>query len=315
MPSENNIIVLHSAKMLFPHSVIKIDRLEEELFVKKQVSLSVLRLDAIHAVISGNKLFKLHYFLEIAQEQGNAGIITFGGAYSNHLVATAYACKKSGIRSIGIVRGEKPMQLSHTLINCMDYGMQLQFISRGEYRHKTTPGSVAGYEELFPGYLVVPEGGYHPRGASGAALIMNYVPAEISHIACAAGTATTLSGLLMGAGRHQKIIGFPVLKGITDLSQRISHLTGRVYSSEQLQVMDGYHFDGYAKKTPELVNFMNRLYETHRLPTDFIYTGKMMFGIYDCIRNDLFEKGSNILCLHTGGLQGNLSLAPGALVF
>ena len=142
---------------------------------------------------------------------------------------------------------------------------------------------------------------------------MNWIPNNTTHICCAIGTGTTLVGILKELQKEQQLIGFPILKNMRDIEQRIAFLSTKPYNSQQLKIMDDYHFGGYAKKTKELIDAMNSLYEKHQLQTDFVYTGKMMFGVIDCISKDFFQKGSNILCIHTGGLQGNLSLEPGNL--
>jgi 1-aminocyclopropane-1-carboxylate deaminase/D-cysteine desulfhydrase-like pyridoxal-dependent ACC family enzyme len=301
--------------MLFPTSNIFLQKLSDDLFDQKQVSLSVLRLDTLHNVVSGNKLYKLHFFLKNAMEQSLPGIVTFGGAYSNHLVATAFACRHAGLKSAAIVRGERPAKLSHTLNACIEYGMELKFISRQKYDKKEDPEFAEIIQSAYKNYQVVPEGGYHPLGAAGSALIMNLVTNETSHICCAVGTATTAAGLLLGAKNNQQIITVPVLKNLLDLEQRITFLTKRVFTPEQLSIMPDYHFGGYAKKTPALLDFMNSCFLKHQLPTDFVYTGKMMFGIIDSIKRDFFPLGSKIVCIHTGGLQGNLSIQNGTLVF
>ncbi len=253
--------------------------------------------------------------MEEAKKTSCQCIVTFGGAYSNHLLATAYACQAAGVQSVGIVRGEKPSILSHTLQKCMEYGMQLKFISRQQYAEREMKYFIDELDKEYKKYYIIPEGGYNPLGAKGAAHIMKLVEDDITHICCAAGTATTIAGLLIGANNHQKIVGFPVLKNIIDLQQRVSFLTNTNNDFVNLQIKNEYHFGGYAKKTPTLINFMNNIYKVHLLPTDFVYTGKMMFGVMDSIKKDFFEKGSKICCLHTGGLQGNLSLPTGALIF
>lgn len=301
--------------MLFPVSNIITENILTELFDQKQVSLSILRLDLIHSVVSGNKLFKLNFFLKLAKEQSADGIITFGGMYSNHLVATAFACREAGLKSIGIVRGEQPKLLSHTLKACMEYGMQLKFVSRQAYDHKESPGFLNQLEVSYENYVSVPEGGYHPLGTAGAKLIMDFIDPHTTHICCAVGTATTAAGLLLGLNEKQQVVMVPVLKNLHDLEQRISFLTNRSVAPEQMKIMTHYHFGGYAKKTLELINFMNSFYEYHRIPTDFVYTAKMLFGIIDSIKKDYFPAGSKIVCIHTGGLQGNLSLPGGTLVF
>ncbi|MES2431836.1 MAG: pyridoxal-phosphate dependent enzyme [Bacteroidota bacterium] len=297
------------------YSNIEIDNIYNEIIGQKNLSLSILRTDKIHPIISGNKLFKLHYFLDEALVSNHKMIITFGGAYSNHLAATAYACKLSKLRCIGIVRGEEPKQLSHTLQQCINEGMQLKFVSRDVYSQKDSSDFIEALKMEFGNAIFVPEGGYSPLGARGASLIMDLIPQNITHICCAVGTATTISGLLLNKKRHCRIIAIPVLKDMHDIKDRINFLTDAGVNFDSLDILSDYHFGGYAKKTEELIDFMNDLYNLHQLPTDFVYTAKMMYGIFDQIKNDHFPPGSNIMCIHTGGLQGNLSLPDGTLIF
>src|ERR1700744_1109463 len=154
--------------MLFDNSNIKADLLQNQLLDQLGITLSVLRLDVVHPIISGNKLFKLFYFLQDAEKFPRRPLITFGGDYSNHLVATAYACKLADLQSIGIVRGEKPARLSHSLQRCIDYGMQLKFISRKAYGLKEDPDFIKNLSQEFGEAVVIPEGGCHPAGAKGA---------------------------------------------------------------------------------------------------------------------------------------------------
>ncbi|MEP6675237.1 MAG: pyridoxal-phosphate dependent enzyme [Ferruginibacter sp.] len=289
--------------------------MKDKLFAEKKITVAVLRLDALHPVVSGNKFFKLKYFLEEALNK-NKAVITFGGAYSNHLVATAFACREAGIACTGIVRGEAPEMLSPTLQQCREYGMQLKFISRDAYKKHDEPSFLHELEKDFVSHIVIPEGGYHPLGAKGSAGIGEYIRAEnYSHIACAVGTATTIAGLLSVADAHQTVLGFNVLKGMTDLDLRLRYLLAEKNAAKKIKVIDDYTFDGYAKKNAALIAFMNRLYEQENLPTDFVYTAKMMYGIYDMVRMDHFAPGSKIVCIHTGGLQGNASLPEGSLIF
>ena len=302
--------------MLFDISKADTEDLHDELFIQKQVTVSVLRLDKIHPLVSGNKLFKLHYFLEETLDSKHKTILTFGGAYSNHLAATAYACKVFQLKSIGIVRGEKAEQVSPTLQQCLQDGMQLKFISRQQYAKKENAIFVNELKVEFGECIIVPEGGYHPLGAQGAALIMDLIKNNnYTHICTASGTATTVAGLLIAAKPGQQVVSFPVLKGITDNKTRIIELTGISNEYKNLLIFNNYHFGGYAKKTEQLISFMNHCWLEYRLPLDFVYTAKMFFGIIDCIKNDRFEKGSKILCLHTGGLQGNKSLPLSSLLF
>jgi 1-aminocyclopropane-1-carboxylate deaminase/D-cysteine desulfhydrase-like pyridoxal-dependent ACC family enzyme len=289
--------------------------LQDNLFLNKGITLSVLRLDQVHTVISGNKIFKLNYLLEDAIKSGYDRILTFGGAYSNHLVASAYACKLKGLRSIGVVRGEQPFNISHTLKDCLNYGMHLHYISREKYDKKDEPALIQELLTLYGNCSIIPEGGFHSLGAKGAADIMNYISDSASHIACAVGTATTLAGLLKGIKNHQQVIAIPVLKGMTDIPERLLFLNGIKYSADQLHIADKYHFGGYAKKDLQLFERMNEWYAKFQIPTDFVYTAKMMYGIMDMIQHDFFAEGSHIVCVHTGGLQGNLSLRKGILTY
>jgi 1-aminocyclopropane-1-carboxylate deaminase/D-cysteine desulfhydrase-like pyridoxal-dependent ACC family enzyme len=302
--------------MLFDISNAVIETLNDELFLQKQVRLSVLRLDKIHPVVSGNKLFKLYYFLEEAEQSSHKTILSFGGAYSNHLAATAFACRALQLKSIGIVRGEQPAHLSPTLQQCMNDGMQLKFITRQQFAEKENGAFTSSLQNEFGDCIIVPEGGYHPSGANGAALIMDIPECRnYSHICTATGTGTTLAGLLKAAAPSQIIVALPVLKGMTDIEERIAYLTGNKDPFKNLQLLSDYHFGGYAKKTEALIQFMNKCWHQFHLPLDFVYTAKMLFGIIDRIKDGYFPPGSNILCLHTGGLQGNKSLPLHTLLF
>jgi 1-aminocyclopropane-1-carboxylate deaminase/D-cysteine desulfhydrase-like pyridoxal-dependent ACC family enzyme len=292
------------------------------------ISLSVLRLDTIHPDISGNKFFKLYYYLH--QALGNKPrpttdlklktgftpkrIITFGGAYSNHLYATAAACCHLGIPCTGIVRGEKPAILSHTLLYCMQKGMELEFISREKY--DTGPGDEMKMwlQEKYGDHIWIPEGGFGPDGVAGAALIPGFYEGKgFTHVCCAAGTATTLCGLISRAEPHQQITGFSILNQPDDLEERIHFLAGEEHLN--YKIIRAYNFGGYARKNNELISFMNSFYSEYGIPTDFVYTAKMMYGVTDLIDKKYFPAGSNILCIHTGGLQGNDSLPKGVLNF
>jgi 1-aminocyclopropane-1-carboxylate deaminase len=293
-------------------AAISNQKLISKLLQHKHISLQVLRIDQVHPVISGNKIFKLRYFFDNII---NDRVITFGGAYSNHLVATAFACKQKNIYCIGIIRGEKPVHLSHTLLQCIEYGMQLHFISRQEYDEKDTPNFIENLKSKFGDASIIPEGGFDSKGAAGAAEIMSHIDDSFTHICCAVGTATTIAGLMLKVKPHQTIIAFPVLKGMTDIEQRIFLLTGKPVNPQQWHCANDYHFGGYAKKNDALIGFMNEFYEEHQLPTDFVYTAKMMFGTMELIKNNFFTAGSKICCVHTGGLQGNLSLPKNTLTF
>jgi 1-aminocyclopropane-1-carboxylate deaminase len=301
--------------MFLPTDNISFDKLESNFLTESGVSVTVLRLDKIHTEVSGNKLFKLHYFVEACLQTTHKMIVTFGGAFSNHLVATAFLCNEKGIKCIGIVRGEAPKALSHTLLKCKELGMHLHFISRADYKNMVENEEIKNLQNTFGECIIVPEGGFSNAGAKGASLMMNLLNNEVySHICTCVGTATTLSGLLMNNKNNAKIIAVPVIKNMIDIEERIQQLTNHSYGNN-LSIFSDYHFGGYAKYNNELIHFMNQFYKDYTIPTDFVYTAKMMYAIFDKIKNDYFEKGCKILCLHTGGLQGNKSLPPKSLIF
>lgn len=301
--------------LFLPTNNISFDKLESDFLSENGVSVTMLRLDKIHNEVSGNKLFKLHYFVEACLQSENKTMITFGGAYSNHLVATAFLCKEKGIKCMGIVRGDEHITLSHTLQRCKELGMQLQFIAREAYKTIDTTKFLSELKNTYGHCTIVPEGGFSNEGAKGASLIMNTLKDEkFSHICTCVGTATTLAGLLMNNENNTQIIAIPVIKNMTDIEVRVQQLNSHLYENN-LSVFSDYHFGGYAKYSTGLLDFMNRFYADYNIPTDFVYTAKMMFAIFDKIKNGYFEKGSKILCLHTGGLQGNKSLPTESLIF
>lgn len=276
--------------------------------------IHMARLDKLHPVISGNKIFKLHHFISLAREKGICRILTYGGAFSNHLAAAAQACHDAGLELTAIIRGEEPKQKSHTLMACEKLGMKLIFVSRDEYTrltNKTNPQDPVIAEDQ----LIIPEGGYHRLGMQGTGEIIKYTNGEnYSHFCLPVGTATTLAGILYASGPSTRVIGISVLKGSSDIPQRLEAL-GLIEKMVRADITEGYHFGGYAKGKPELFAFMNDFFKETGIPTDFVYTGKMMYAVRDLIAQGYFPAGSKVLCLHTGGLQGNVSLPTGTLNF
>ncbi|HJU45578.1 MAG TPA: pyridoxal-phosphate dependent enzyme [Chitinophagaceae bacterium] len=277
-------------------STITTDRLSLPELVQKNCRAAVLRLDKIHPVVSGNKWFKLKYYLEEATKARAETLLTFGGAYSNHIVAAAYAAKEAGFRSAGVIRGERPRRLSPTLEAAIAYGMQLFFVSRPAFKNKEQAGEVQALLRRLSNCYLIPEGGAGEPGIKGCKEILPLADNHntYSHILCASGTGTMGIGLARSAAPHQQVISVPVLKGMDSPAGE-------------------YHFGGYAKKTPELLAFMNNFYERTGIPTDFVYTGKLVYAFTDLLRNGFIKPGSNILLIHSGGLQGNASLPEGAL--
>ncbi len=274
----------------------------------KNISLGVLRLDKIHTTISGNKWFKLKYFLKDAAQKNSKTIATFGGPYSNHIVATAYACSVSGFNSIGIIRGEEPKNLSHTLITAKEFGMKIYFTKRNEFKNFD--------KNKFPNACWINEGGYGDFGVEGAKEILNLAENknQYSHIFCSVGTGTTLAGIIQSSNEDQKIIGISIMKNNLSLENEIKNLLHEDYY-KNFTIIHDYHFGGYAKYTKQLIDSMNETFALHALPTDFVYTAKTFFAIKNMVEENKISNGSNILMIHTGGLQGNLSLPKSALQF
>lgn len=283
---------------------ITIEKIDLASLVGEHPPVSVLRIDTIHPVISGNKWFKLHDYLEDYQKGNYKGIITFGGAWSNHIVATACYCYLKKIKSIGLIRGEKPINLSDALKDAMEYGMELKYLSRSDYRNVSGAGETGTIRQYYPDHYIIPEGGAGELGENGAALIMKYVPPRnFSHIVCAMGTGTMFRGLNKSKEPGLKVFGVPVLKGMD-------------YADvDQDSIFYNYHLGGYAHRNQELIKFMNEFYRITRISSDFVYTGKLFFAVADLLRKKIFPEQSHILVIHSGGLQGNRSLPKGALMF
>lgn len=268
---------------------------------------AMLRLDKLDTEISGNKWFKLKYNLEAARSEGKQHILTFGGAFSNHIAATAAACREAGLHCTGIIRGEQPSVLSHTLQTAVDKGMQLEFVSREAYRHHRI-----SFENR-PGTYIIPEGGHNAAGARGCKEILSLFPTgHFTHILCAVGTGTTLAGLINSAAAAQTVIGIPVLKGAGYLEAEVKALLHPGPTSHW-QLLHDFHGGGYAKVKPDLIDFINTFFAETGIPTDIIYTGKLVRAFRELIHQRYFPDNSKVLLIHTGGLQGNLSLPPGVL--
>jgi 1-aminocyclopropane-1-carboxylate deaminase len=276
-------------------------------FFETSLEVAVLRLDKIHPVISGNKWFKLRFYLEDAKAKGKKILLTFGGPWSNHIIATAAAGQKNGFSTIGIIRGEEPVTLSPTLINARNYGMRLVFVPRDEYTKKNIPSTLPE-EDCY----IINEGGYGSLGAAGAATMLDGLVESYTHICCAAGTGTMAAGLANSA-KESKVVAISVLKNNHSLEGMIRALLTNDALPPVLN--HEYHFDGYAKYQPALLEFMNKLYQHTKIPTDFVYTGKLFYAVQDLVHKNFFPSHSRILLIHSGGLQGNLSLRKGTLMF
>jgi len=266
------------------------------------IRLTVKREDLLHPHISGNKFRKLKYNILEAKAKNKSCLLTFGGAFSNHIAATAAAGSEYNFNTIGIIRGEELVSKigeNPTLSFAQAKGMKLEFISREAYRNKTENYFIESLREQFGDFYLVPEGGTNELAIQGCEEILDEGDIGFTHICCAVGTGGTISGIINSALPHQKVIGFPALKG-AGLSDDICKFARK----GNWELAEGYHFGGYGKVTEELITFMNDFYSTSGILLDPVYTGKLFFGVIDLVRNGYFPENSDILLIHTGGLQG-----------
>ncbi|MEO1258025.1 MAG: pyridoxal-phosphate dependent enzyme [Bacteroidota bacterium] len=286
-----------------------VEEILSALFQRFDLRLFIKRDDKLHPHISGNKWRKLKYNLRQARQLGHNRLLTFGGAYSNHLAATAAAGKEYGFSTLGVVRGEKVLPLNPTLKYVESCGMELRFVSRTNFRNKNQ-NSIFEDLKVNPNmYYVLPEGGSNCLALKGVAELVNEIIDQLGSppdfLCTACGTGATMAGLVSGAKRKSKILGIPVLKGGFMESEVRQFLAacGEPLNKEW-KIVDGYHFGGYAKYKPELIQFINHFKEKFGIPLDPIYTGKLVFALFDLAEKGFFRKKSTVVILHTGGLQG-----------
>lgn len=267
------------------------------------VSLYILREDEIHPTISGNKYRKLKYNLVEFQKGNYQTLLTFGGAYSNHISATAAAGKEFGIKTIGIIRGEElinKISENPTLRFAEECGMKFKFIRRSDYREKSNPEFLNALKSEFGKIYILPEGGTNSFAVKGCEEILGNHTEEFDVICVAIGTGGTISGIVNSAKEHQQVIGFPALKDSDFLYDEIKKYSNR----SNFKLIQDYHFGGYGKVSEKLIKFINKFKQEYAVTLDPIYTGKMLFGIEELIQQNYFPKGTRILAIHTSGLQG-----------
>jgi len=291
---------------------VVVDPVLEQLGIK----LLMKRDDLIHPIVSGNKWRKLRYNLTAALRADHHTLLTFGGAFSNHIVATAFAAKGSGLDSIGIIRGEDDAE-NPTLKAARELGMELVFISREEYRQKDEESFIQALRQRHGRFHLVPEGGANADGVRGCAEILREVDQDFDIVCCACGTGTTLAGIGLGLQRGQKALGFPALKGAEPLVDEVKRLmdvsglrtaTGREVGPDQLSLNCEFHFGGYAKIDRELLRFIEGFKERTGVGLDPVYSGKMMYGICAMAADGRIARGTTVLGIHTGGMQGWLGM-------
>jgi 1-aminocyclopropane-1-carboxylate deaminase/D-cysteine desulfhydrase-like pyridoxal-dependent ACC family enzyme len=284
-----------------------LQQLHSPLFEEQDITLWVKREDLLHPAISGNKWRKLRYNLEEAKRLEKDTLLTFGGAYSNHIAAVAAAGQEFRFKTIGMIRGEEHLPLNPTLRFATAAGMELHYVSREDYRHKQEPDFLSQLSLQFNQPYIIPEGGTNVLAVKGCTEIVSDISIDYDYICCPCGTGGTIAGIIAGLEGERQVLGFPALKGGEFLEQEITRLlkayNGRQYANWHL--ITEYHFGGYARVKPELLAFIRDFQEQHQLPLEPIYTGKMFYGLLDLIRKGHFPRGSRIIVLHTGGLQGN----------
>lgn len=281
---------------------IRIQTIHQDRYAQQQLSIQLLRLDHIHPFISGNKWFKLKYNLLAALQAKKKTLLSFGGAYSNHLHALAYAGKLFQFKTIGIVRGEELR--TPTIEDCIHWGMTLHYMPRGSYQLRYESDFIHEIQQRYPEAFLIPEGGNNTEGLRGCSEILNHIDVtHYSHIACAVGTGATMRGLLQSLTHPTCVLGFSALKKC-EQEQQYLH---QAYPSHRWQLIPDMHFGGFAKRNQTLLAFQHTFREQHQVELDYVYTAKMMYQLNQYIEQGWFPEGSKILAIHTGGVQGNRS--------
>lgn len=276
--------------------------------VQAGIKLFIKREDQNHPHISGNKWWKLKYNLLAAQQQKHNTLLTFGGAYSNHIYATAAAAYELGLKSIGIIRGEETLPPNTTLAFAKSTGMQLHYVSREAYRNKTSVEFIQSLHDRFGDFYLIPEGGTNTLAIKGVAEFAQQLQnrAAFDYVCLPVGTGGTIAGLIAGMNEQTQVVGISVLKNgeflVDEVKNHLKNFSDRVYGNWHIQT--SYHHGGYAKTNPQLFEFINMMNQQHQLPLDPVYTAKLMWGVLDLIEKEKFTPGSKVLMLHTGGLQG-----------
>ena len=278
----------------------------DDLTTEKRVELFLKREDLTDPYISGNKYRKLKYNLIHARDRGYDTLLTFGGAYSNHIHAVAYAGFKFGFKTIGIIRGEETLPLNATLKDAAYFGMKLHYVSRAEYRDKKHENFIKSLEQQYGNFYLVPEGGSNSFAVKGCSEILNEAEKKFDHICCACGTGGTIAGIITSLEGRSNVLGFPAMKNgdflYADIQKLIDEYNSSRYTNWKLML--DYHFGGYAKYDENLLLFINRFKQQHAIQLDPIYTGKLVYGVFDLLEHNFFKPGNKILIIHSGGLQG-----------
>lgn len=280
--------------------------ISDTLLKKNKVSLFIKREDLNHPALSGNKWHKLKYNIQEATSLGKKTLLTFGGAFSNHIYAVAAAGQIFNFKTIGIIRGEEHLPLNPTLTFAQNSGMHLHYMDRSTYRNKSSLEIIETLKLEYGDFYLIPEGGTNELAVKGCSEIIRNMDFQFDYICCPVGTGGTLAGLITGLNGDKYALGFSVLRGAEFLGKNVRTLLNnsgyKLLTNWNINL--DYHFGGYAKINSTLIEFVNTFYSSTKIPIEPIYTGKMIFGIYDLISKGYFEKGTRLIALHTGGLQG-----------
>ena len=278
--------------------------------VSSDVKIFMKRIDLVHPVISGNKWYKMKYNIAEMMDDKIDTLLTFGGAFSNHIHATAMAGKVFGFKTIGLLRGEEHLPLNETLQSAVDNGMEIHYVDRTTFRKRDTIEYLDELKNKFGDAFILPLGGTNNTALKGCAEIVENIDVDYNYICSASGSGGTFAGIVAGLNGNKKGIVFPALKGGKFLEKVISDLvlnyTGKQFQNWSLNA--DYHFGGFAKLTKELVEFTKEFEKLNGFELDYIYTNKMMFGIAELIKSGYFKSGETIIAIHSGGLQGNLGM-------
>ena len=268
----------------------------------RNIDVYIKREDLIHPFVSGNKFRKLKYNLAEAKKQKSKTLLTFGGAFSNHIAAVAFAGKLEGFKTIGIIRGDEladKVEMNPTLKFAQENGMQFEFVSRELYHQKTDDAFLVSLKNNYGDFYLIPEGGTNELAVKGCTEILTEEDKNFNYVACAVGTGGTIAGIIKSSMPNQQVLGFPALKG-DFLQNEIRNFE----TEKNWQLINGFDFGGYGKVTLELITFMNNFYAETQILLDPIYTAKMVFGVRSLINEGFFPNNSKILMIHTGGIQG-----------
>jgi len=292
-----------SLKLQLPSPVTQI---HDHLLDQKNIKLFIKRDDLIHPQIQGNKWRKLKYNLLAAKTQKLNTLLTFGGAFSNHIHATAAAGHLLGFKTIGIIRGEETLPLNPTLQDATNWGMKINYVTRAQYREKNSTKFITHLKKQHGDFYLIPEGGSNLNALTGCEEIIKELDENYDYVCCACGTGATLTGIIRELNNKSTTLGFSILKADDYIEKEVNNFLSSSHSTQlnKWAINSDYHFGGYAKSSPKLLTFIDEFYKKHNIQLEPVYTGKVFYGLYDLIKQDYFEPDSRILAIHTGGLQG-----------